>query len=171
VLAVIRAESAWVADARSHANAHGLMQLLPGTAEELARAEGLRYAQPRDLHDPALNIRLGTAYLRHMLDRYQGSPWLAAAAYNAGPAAVSRWLNSGRPVAEPDLWIETISFRETREYVARILAFSLLYDWRLDGRVRPIGARMPAYGSAPAPEAAPVATHCPAGLAASVEGR
>ncbi len=166
VLALIRAESAWMPDARSHANAHGLMQLLPGTAAELARAEGLRYTRSRDLHEPTLNIRLGTAYLQRMLARYDGSPWLAAAAYNAGPSPVARWLASDRPVGDPDLWIETISYRETRDYVARILAFSLIYDWRLHGKVKPISARMPPRGQAMAADVTRLAAHCPTSTAA-----
>jgi soluble lytic murein transglycosylase len=161
VLAIIRAESAWMPDAGSHANAHGLMQLLPGTAAELARAEGLRYARPRDLHEPQLNIRLGTAYLQRMLARYQGSPWLAAAAYNAGPTPVARWLSRSHAGLDPDLWIETISYRETRDYVARILAFSLVYDWRLHGEAKPISARMPPRGEAVPDTVARVAVHCP----------
>jgi soluble lytic murein transglycosylase len=170
VLAIIRAESAWVADARSHANAHGLMQLLPGTAAELARAEGLRYNRPRDLHEPGLNIRLGTAYMQRMLARYEGSPWLAAAAYNAGPSPVARWLDSPRPASDPDLWIETISFRETRDYVARILAFSLIYDWRLNGEVKPISARMPPRGGAVSANLRRVAAHCPGATGAAAVG-
>lgn len=162
VLALIRAESAWMPDVRSHANAHGLMQLLPGTAAELARSEGLRYARPRDLHDPVLNIRLGTAYLQRMLARYDGSPWLAAAAYNAGPSPLARWLARSAPTDDPDLWIETISYRETRDYVARILAFSLVYDWRLHGKVRPISSRMPPRGTPVATDAPRSAIHCPA---------
>ncbi|HJT96762.1 MAG TPA: transglycosylase SLT domain-containing protein, partial [Rhodanobacteraceae bacterium] len=128
--AIIRAESAWMTDAHSHADAYGLMQLLPGVAKKLAQSEKLAYNRPSDLFDPALNIALGTRFLGRMADRYDGSPWLASAAYNAGEAPVGRWLDA-RASLDPDFFIETIPYKETREYVARVLAFSVIYDWRM----------------------------------------
>ena len=68
-------------------------------------------------------------------------PYVAIAAYNAGPAPTARW-QSQRPSFDPDLWIETISYKETREYVARVLAFSVIYDWRLNGNALPVSDRM-----------------------------
>jgi soluble lytic murein transglycosylase len=133
VFGLIRSESAWVADAKSHANAYGLMQLIPDTARRMARAEKRNFINPLALFDPALNVALGTRYLSGMLQRYGGAHWLAAAAYNAGPARVDQWL-AQRGQLEPDLFVETIPFRETREYVARVLAFALIYDWRLNGK-------------------------------------
>ena len=67
-----------------------------------------------------------------MLDEYGGKPYFAIAGYNAGPTPLARW-QSQRPGMDPDFWIETISYAETRDYVARVLAFSVIYDWRLDG--------------------------------------
>ena len=138
---ILRAESAWMSDARSSANARGLMQLLPATAEQVARREGLPWAGGDSLYDPATNIALGTRYLAHMAERYNGSPWLASAAYNAGPNRVDQWLDA-RNQLPPDLFVATIPFKETREYVARVMAFSLIYDWRLNGNAVPLSHRM-----------------------------
>jgi soluble lytic murein transglycosylase len=133
VYGLIRSESAWVQDAKSHANAYGLMQLIPETARRMAKAEKRAFANPLALFDPALNVALGTRYLSSMLARFQGAHWLAAAAYNAGPAA-RRPMAGERGDLEPDLFVETIPFKETREYVARVLAFAVIYDWRLNGK-------------------------------------
>ncbi|HET7126948.1 MAG TPA: transglycosylase SLT domain-containing protein [Lysobacter sp.] len=127
----IRSESVFDPKARSSANARGLMQLLPGTGAEVARKLGLPWGGADSLYDPDTNITLGSAYLRQLLDKY-GKPYQTIAAYNAGPAPVARWT-SQRPSMDPDFWIETISYKETREYVARVLAFSTIYDWRLNG--------------------------------------
>jgi soluble lytic murein transglycosylase len=141
VAALIRAESAWQAQARSHADARGLMQLLPGTAREEARRRGLPWRGASALYQPLTNITLGTAHLQEMLQRHDGRPYLATAAYNAGPQPVARWLAQRAP-REPDLWIETIPYRETRDYVSRILAFSVVYDWRLQRDALPVTRRM-----------------------------
>ncbi len=140
VAAEIRAESIFNPKARSGANAMGLMQVLPGTGAATARSLGMPWSGAASLYDPDTNIAIGTAYLRQMLDKY-ALPYLAIAAYNAGPAPTARW-QSQRPGFEPDFWIETISYKETREYVARILAFSVIYDWRLNGKVVPVTERM-----------------------------
>ncbi|MEO7064159.1 MAG: transglycosylase SLT domain-containing protein [Dokdonella sp.] len=145
--AIIRAESAWMVDARSGANAYGLMQLLPGVAKELAKAEKLPYSDAQDLFTPALNVQLGTRFLGRMANKYDGSPWLASAAYNAGEAPVGRWLHA-RGTLDPDFFIETIPYKETREYVSRVLAFSVIYDWRMNGKVLALSARMPKIGQA-----------------------
>jgi soluble lytic murein transglycosylase len=145
--AIIRAESAWMTDAHSHADAYGLMQLLPGVAKSLAKSEKLAYSQPSDLFDPTLNVALGTRYLGRMADRYEGNPWLASAAYNAGEAPVGRWLDA-RGSLDPDFFIETIPYKETREYVGRVLAFSVIYDWRMNGKAVSLASRMPRIGQA-----------------------
>ncbi|WP_295938901.1 transglycosylase SLT domain-containing protein, partial [uncultured Xanthomonas sp.] len=92
------------------------------------------------LYDPDTNIAIGTAYLRQLLNTY-GLPYLTIAAYNAGPGPAARW-QSQRPGHDADFWIETVSYKETREYVARILAFSVIYDWRLNGDALPVTERM-----------------------------
>jgi soluble lytic murein transglycosylase len=141
VAALVRAESAWMPDARSSADARGLMQLLPGTGAEVARKLGIAWAGADTLYRPLTNIRLGTAYLAAARDRFDGNVALATAAYNAGPSPVARWQRQ-RPLDPIDIWIETIPFFETREYVARIMAFSVIYDWRLRGEARSLAARL-----------------------------
>ncbi|HET6604689.1 MAG TPA: transglycosylase SLT domain-containing protein [Xanthomonadaceae bacterium] len=141
VAALIRAESAWNPQARSPADARGLMQLLPATGRQVARELGVPWPGPAGLLRPVINIELGTAYLRAMLDRFGGHPTVATAAYNAGPAPAARWQGQ-RPLREVDLWIETIPYHETREYVARVMAFSVIYDWRLSGAAVPLSARL-----------------------------
>ena len=141
VAAEIRAESIFNPRARSSANALGLMQVLPATGMQVARKLGLPWGGGDSLYQPETNIALGTAYLRQMHDRYGGQPYFAIAGYNAGPAPLQRW-QSQRPGMDPDFWIETISYKETRDYVARVLAFSVLYDWRLDGTAVPVSDRL-----------------------------
>ena len=157
VYALIRAESAWQPDARSHADAWGLMQLIPATGRQMARELAVPWNGTSTLLDAATNIRLGTRYLAQQAERFAGSPWLASAAYNAGPAPVQRWLGQ-RDALPADVFIETIPYKETREYVARVLAFSVIYDWRLYGKARPMSSRLPdpgeRYGGVPAPEQA-----------------
>ena len=150
---ILRAESAWMTDAHSSANAYGLMQLLPAVGKKVAQSLHLHYGSASDLFDPDFNIRLGTHYLAQMADAYQGSPWLASAAYNAGQGAVGRWLDA-RGAFDPDFFIETIPYKETREYVARVMAFSVIYDWRMNGKALALSSRMPKIGQAyAAPEA------------------
>ncbi len=139
--AEIRAESVFNPNARSSANAMGLMQLLPGTGMTVARQIGFPWKGADSLYDPDTSITLGTAYLRQLLDKYGGQPYFAIAGYNAGPAPLLRW-QSQRPGMDPDFWIETISYKETREYVARVLAFSTIYDWRLSGTALPLSDRI-----------------------------
>ena len=141
VFALIRSESAWVADARSGADARGLMQLLPEVGQRAAKREKLPWRNGNDLYRPELNIALGTSHLADELRRHGQRVWLATAAYNAGPTPVKRWL-AQRPNLPTDLWIETIPYKETREYVARVLAFSVLYDWRINGDAVPLGSRI-----------------------------
>ena len=130
VAAEIRAESVFDPRARSPANAMGLMQVLPGTGAEVARKAGLPWGGAQSLYDADTNIVLGTTYLRQLLDKYEGKPYEVIAAYNAGPAPLARWKTQ-RPGMDPDIWIETISYKETRDYVARVLSFSTVYDWRM----------------------------------------
>jgi soluble lytic murein transglycosylase len=119
----------------------GLMQVLPGTGAAVARRLGLPWGGANSLYDADTNIILGSAYLRQLLDKYGGQPYFAIAGYNAGPAPLARW-QSQRPGMDPDFWIETISYKETRDYVARVLAFSVIYDWRLNGDALTLSDRM-----------------------------
>ena len=117
------------------------MQVLPSTGAEEARRLGLPWQGAETLYDPDINIAIGSAYLRKMLDRYGGEPYFAIAGYNAGPRPLLRWQED-RPGMAPDFWIETITYGETRDYVARVFAFSTIYDWRLSGNALPLTARM-----------------------------
>jgi len=143
VFALVRAESAFMEDARSPAGALGLMQVMPMTGRETARSIGLRAFVPEQLTRADVNVPIGTAYLKQMLDRFDGNMILATAAYNAGPGNVSRWIPRADCV-EPDVWVEQIPITETRKYVQRILYYSSIYDWRLRREVRPVGQRMAA---------------------------
>ena len=131
--AVVRKESAFQPDARSRVGALGLMQVMPQTGRQVARRLQVELPSRGSLLDVDTNLKLGSAYLRAMLDRYGGSLVLAAAAYNAGPQRVADWLQRNADLP-PALWIEAISYYETREYVKSILAFAAVFDWRLNGK-------------------------------------
>ena len=141
IAAEIRAESVFDPNARSPADARGLMQVLPGTGADVARKLGLAWGGGQSLYDADTNIVLGSAYLRQLMDKYGGRPYQVIAGYNAGPAPLGRWM-SQRPAMDADFWIETISYKETREYVARVLSFSTVYDWRLNGDALRLSERM-----------------------------
>jgi soluble lytic murein transglycosylase len=140
VFALTRAESAFMADARSPAGALGLMQVMPATGAETAKSIGLNNFESNQLLNADNNITIGTAYLKKVHDRF-GNRILATAAYNAGPGAVSRWLTQDS-CAEPDIWVEKIPFAETRKYVARIMFFATVYDWRLNHEMTRVSERM-----------------------------
>lgn len=140
IAAKIRAESTFNPNARSPADARGLMQVLPSTGAAVARRNGIAWNGAGSLYDPVTNIRIGTAYMAQRREQY-GVPYIASAAYNAGPAPTARWQTQ-RGGMDPDIWIETISYRETREYVARVMAFSVIYDWRLNGAAVPLSERL-----------------------------
>lgn len=125
-LAVTRQESAFWMGARSRVGARGLMQLMPATAKAVARRHGIAMGSLASLSKPDLNIRLGSAYLSEMIQRFNGNQAFASAAYNAGPHRVSQWLKS-RGDLPLDIWIETIPYDETRQYVQNVLAFRVIY--------------------------------------------
>lgn len=128
IQAVMRQESVFARTIASPAGALGLMQLMPATAGEVAAELGLPQPSRWSLLDPDLNIRLGSAYLTRMRDRF-GHAALATAAYNAGPARVRRWLPD--ECMSADLWIAAIPFAETRGYVERVLSYRIIYAERL----------------------------------------
>jgi len=135
--AIARQESEFNIAARSSANARGLMQLLPGTAREMAREAGLAYQPARLSSDGAYNATLGTAYLRNQLDRFGGSYILTFIAYNAGPSRVGQWIERfgdprGKPLDEVIDWVEQIPFTETRNYVQRVMENLQIYKARFD---------------------------------------
>jgi soluble lytic murein transglycosylase len=131
LFSIARQESAFAADAKSPAGALGLMQLMPGTARYTARKAGVRY-RSYDLLKPEKNIALGSFYINSLLDQFDNNRILAAAAYNAGPHRVKAWLSEEGSQGLPyDVWIEVIPFKETRGYVQNILAYSVIYGYRL----------------------------------------
>ena len=140
VLALIRIESAFRADARSPAGAVGLMQLMPDTARATAPAAGITFKDPASLLDAASNVALGTQYLHAMIERFHGNFAMAAAAYNAGPRRVWQWQTNGCVAAER--WIEMIPFSETRGYVRRAIFTAAIYQWRLQRPIMKLDAVM-----------------------------
>jgi soluble lytic murein transglycosylase len=140
VYALTRAESAFMADARSPAGALGLMQVMPATGKETANSINFRTYSNDYLLEPEKNITIGTAYLKQVFDRFNNVV-LATAAYNAGPNAVAKWLPEDECI-EPDIWVERIPYTETRKYVARIIFYAAVYDWRLNNEMTRINRRM-----------------------------
>ncbi len=124
VFGLVKQESRFVTDARSGAGAAGLMQLMPATARLMARTLGIDY-KPQMITDRAVNLQLGAAYLKRVLDNFDGSLAMAMAAYNAGPQRPRRW-REGRSM-EVAAWIESIPINETRDYVKKVLSNSVEY--------------------------------------------
>ncbi len=137
ILALSRQESELTPNAISHANAHGMMQLLPATGRNTARKTGLPYRTSWLTDDPEYNFRLGRGYLDELIERFNGSYVLALSAYNAGPSRAYRWVEEyGDPRTgeiDPIDFVESIPFSETRNYVQRILENTQVYRHRLTG--------------------------------------
>ncbi|WP_083494173.1 lytic transglycosylase domain-containing protein [Colwellia sp. MT41] len=121
--AITRRESSFMTDAHSSVGAKGLMQLMPNTAKQLKRGRVSR----QYLYNAENNIQLGTRYLRKLLDKNKGNQLLATASYNAGPYRVKKWLKNASAMPA-DIWIETIPFKETRNYVKSVLAYQEIYQ-------------------------------------------
>lgn len=131
VFAITRQESAFMDDARSHVGASGLMQLMPATAKETARKFNIPLASPAQVLNPDKNIQLGAAYLSQVHGQFNGNRVLASAAYNAGPGRVRQWLR-GADHLSFDVWVESIPFDETRQYVQNVLSYSVIYGQKLN---------------------------------------
>lgn len=129
--AVTRQESAFMPNIRSHAGAMGLMQVMPATAKETARRYNIPLRSNNQVLNPETNIQLGTAYLNQMMNQFNGNRILATAAYNAGPGRVQKWLENSEYLPY-DIWIETIPFDETRQYVQNVLTYSVIYGEKLN---------------------------------------
>ena len=140
VFGLVRQESRFLADARSPAGAAGLMQLLPATARWVARKIGMKSFRPSRVNRPDVNAALGAFYLKHVLDGFNGNPVLAAAAYNAGPGRARRWCDT-RPI-EGAIYIETIPFTETRQYVKKVMANTVYYAAVMGGEQRTLKSRL-----------------------------
>jgi soluble lytic murein transglycosylase len=125
VFGLVRQESRFIADAKSSAGAAGLMQLMPETARLIARKIGMKGFHPSRLTRPEVNAALGASYLRHVLDGFKGNPVLAAAAYNAGPGRARKWRDTKS--IEGAIYVESIPFAETRQYVKKVMANAVYY--------------------------------------------
>lgn len=134
IYGVIRQESLFRTDVVSSAGAVGLAQVLPGTARQIARAWQQPVPAAAELFDPAVNITLGAAHLRDLMNRYGQQTIVALAGYNAGERAVERWLPTA-PI-DADIWTENIPYNETREYVQRVLWHSVVFGWLTSGADR-----------------------------------
>jgi soluble lytic murein transglycosylase len=125
VYGLIRQESRFITDARSHVGASGLMQVMPATARWTAKRIGMPF-KPEMISDRDANLRIGTSYLKIVLDDFGGSQAMAAAAYNAGPSRPRRWREG--PTLDAAAWAETIPFHETRDYVKKVLSNATVYS-------------------------------------------
>nr|WP_233202739.1 lytic transglycosylase domain-containing protein [Limnohabitans sp. JirII-31] len=145
VYGLIRQESRFVMDARSGVGASGLMQVMPATAKWTARKIGMNGFTPDQITDRDTNIAIGTGYLKLVLDSFEGSMPLAAAAYNAGPSRSRRWRapNEGAgPVLEGAIWAENVPFNETRDYVKKVLSNTTNYAALITGQPQSLKARL-----------------------------
>jgi soluble lytic murein transglycosylase len=139
VYGLIRQESRFMMDARSGAGASGLMQIMPATARWTAKKIGLDFTHDL-INDRDTNIKIGTSYLKLVLDDFDGSQAMAAAAYNAGPGRPRKWREG--PSLEPAAWAENIPFSETREYVKKVLSNASYYAALLTGEAPTLKARL-----------------------------
>jgi soluble lytic murein transglycosylase len=150
VHAVMRQESAFDPVVVSPASAVGLMQLIPSTAKQAAAELSMSFEES-DLTRPDVNLRLGAFYIAKLLKMFGGNVALAAAAYNAGPRAVSHWVEASSD-SDLDLWVARIPFEETRTYVARVVQNLVRYQWLEGGEeaVAPVTLALPGEARAPA---------------------
>jgi soluble lytic murein transglycosylase len=132
IYSVMRQESLYRRDALSSAGARGLLQMLPETARLTARRWKRPQPSASDLFVPAINVPLGAANLRTLVDRFGGQTLVALAGYNAGPNAAARWMPS--EALDPDIWVENIPYNETRNYVQRILWHNVVFSWLQSGK-------------------------------------
>lgn len=141
IMGVMRRESAFDATATSSADAFGLMQLILPTARTIGNKLGITISDKNALFVPDINVRLGAAYLKEMLEKFDGDYAQATAAYNAGPGRPPQW----RPpvLINADQWVESIPFTETRDYVQAVMAYTTIYDYKLNqGQGRRLAERL-----------------------------
>jgi soluble lytic murein transglycosylase len=130
VFGLMRQESMLDKNAESPVGARGLMQIMPETGKQIARKLNEPWLSSDSLFNPSINIKYGTFYYKQLLERFNGNFALAAAAYNAGPNRVDKWLPNGQWMPA-DVWIETIPYKETRKYVTAVLSYAMIYSQRL----------------------------------------
>lgn len=131
IYSVMRQESLFRRDAMSSAGARGLLQMLPETARRTASLWKRPRPSADDLFNPVINVPLGAANLRTLVDRFGGQTLVALAGYNAGPNAAARWMPPES--LDPDIWVENIPYNETRSYVQRILWHNVVFSWLKTG--------------------------------------
>lgn len=144
VFAIIRQESAFLPSARSPAGALGMMQLMPATARQIASHLGTATSSRASLLKPEQNIEFGTRYLRQLMSEFDGNQILATAAYNAGPQRAREWQPEHWPVSA-EIWIESIPFHETRDYVKNVLTYQTVYGASYTTKASPAPA--PLFGA------------------------
>ncbi len=137
---IARQESRFAPDIVSSAGAVGLMQLMPPTARWVAKQLNRPDFRPSEISDVAINTQFGAYYFKYWFDRLDRLPALAAAAYNAGPGRAQAW-RAGAPL-EGAVWVETIPFNETRDYVKKVLANAMVYARALDQTFVPLTTRL-----------------------------
>ncbi len=142
IYGMIRRESAFDKYARSPVGARGLMQIMPATGKTIARRLKEKWRSVRSLLKPETNIRYGASYFQTLLKRFDDNPVLAMAAYNAGGHRVRRWLPRKKAMGA-DAWVETIPFKETRQYVGAVLTYAIIYQRQLKQPIFPITRYMP----------------------------
>ncbi len=140
VYGLMRQESRFVVPARSRSGAQGLMQVMPATGKWVASKLGMNGYRPSMLSEPTTNVRLGTGYMRLILDDLDNHPLLASAGYNAGPGRARRWRDA-KPL-EGAVYAETIPFDETRDYVKKVMANTVIYAAMLEGQPQSLKARL-----------------------------
>jgi soluble lytic murein transglycosylase len=128
IFGLVRRESAFNKNARSATGAQGLMQIMPQTGRQIAKDLKERWTGNNSLYNPVKNLKYGSYYYQKLLNQFDGHYALALAAYNAGPNRVKQWLPDETIPA--DIWIETIPYKETRDYVTSVLAYTLIYQQR-----------------------------------------
>jgi soluble lytic murein transglycosylase len=129
VFGLVRRESAFNEKARSPTGARGLMQIMPQTGKQIAKHLNERWRGSSSLDNPETNIKYGAYYYQRLLKKFDGNYALALAAYNAGPERVKKWLPKADSVPA-DIWIETIPYHETRDYVSTVITYALIYQQR-----------------------------------------
>jgi soluble lytic murein transglycosylase len=139
VLGLVRQESRFNTEARSVAGASGLMQVMPGTARYVASRIGLRNYRAKSVNEIETNVKLGTGYLKMVMEQL-GHPVLASAAYNAGPSRARRWRDD-KPL-EGAVYVESIPFPETRDYVKKVMSNAVFYSAVLERKAVPLKKRL-----------------------------
>ena len=142
IFGVMRQESAFIVDARSGAGALGLMQLMPATGRQTARRLKLNIRSRSAILKVDNNLKLGSSYLKRVFDRNDGHHTLATASYNAGPHRVKNWLPDYD--MDADIWVESVPYDETRNYIKNVFGYAAIYDHRLGNNPMRLKARMPA---------------------------